>query len=107
LVFGALVRWGERNKDPSGTVGDALQDLMPLLRVEVMEVEFLRETVRPSGLVSEKRLIDALSGVFDSEKKGKKRERSDEGVGGAISSAGSDKGGGGGGAKHGGGRGGR
>ena len=73
LVFGALIRWGERNKDPSGTVGDALQDLMPLLRVEAMEVEFLRETVRPSGLVSEKRLNDALFNLFDSEKKGKRR----------------------------------
>jgi hypothetical protein len=75
VIFKALVRWGEHTKDANSTVGDALRDMIPLLRLEAMEMEFLKNTVRPSGLVTDKRLADALFDLPESEMKGRKRDR--------------------------------
>jgi hypothetical protein len=75
VIFKARVRWGEHNKDASSTVGDALQRMVPLLRLEAMEMTFLKDTVQPSGFVTDKRLTEALFGLLDSEQKGRKRDR--------------------------------
>jgi microsomal dipeptidase-like Zn-dependent dipeptidase len=75
VIFKALVRWGEHNKDANSTVGDALQSMIPLLRLEAMEMNFLKDTVRPSGFVTAERLTDALFDLLDNEKKGRKRDR--------------------------------
>jgi len=91
-LFEAVVTWGESNKG-SGTVCDAVADLLPHLRFDEMPHAFLHQRVRQSGLVSDAVLFDAALAILDEKtdkyEPGTKRAFDDQG--GSSSGAGSGR----------------
>jgi hypothetical protein len=91
-LFEAVASWGESNKG-SGTVRDAVADLLPHLRFDEMPHAFLHQRVRQSGLVSDAVLFDATLAILDElapkAKPGTKRAFDDQG--GSSSGAGSGR----------------
>jgi hypothetical protein len=63
-LFEAVVTWGESNKG-SGTMCDAVADLLPYLCFDEMPHAFLHQRVRQSGLVSAEVICDALTAILD------------------------------------------
>jgi hypothetical protein len=93
-LFEAVVTWGESNKG-SGTVCDAVADLLPHLRLDEMPHAFLHQRVRQSGLVSETIICDAFAAILDENmpkfKPGTKRAFDDQGGSSTGASSGQAK----------------
>lgn len=91
-LFEAVVTWGESNKG-SGTVRDAVADLLPHLRFGEMPHAFLHQRVGQSKLVSAEVICDAMMKMMDEKTEkyepGTKRAYDDQG--GSSGSGGSGR----------------
>jgi hypothetical protein len=77
-VFGAVMLWGEAEvgrsyDDVDSGLSDAVSDLLPYLRLDEMEQEFLCDRVKQAGVFSTKVLLEATTKIVGYTKSNNKR----------------------------------